>query len=726
MPRISPWIEKWENKLSKRMQKYRKKIKGKIPFIFIGLYFYGVFVNSVRLGIASTFPKPGAAPVTSIWVWNPVLSYAALFTPQGLGVTFFIIIMFCLLTKKGYNLLSGYKFERDSRGFDILPDGTHGTSGWMRPKEMDAAFNRGGPDICGTILGKTGEEDGQKNMEYIASKEKHGINDHIICYGASGTGKTRGFIIPFILKAAGRGESVVVVDTKGELYEKTSALFRDKGYLVRAFNLLDLENSDGLNCLHDIAEDQDLVRTVAEIIIKNTSNAKDRQNFWETAEKNLLTALLYYMSTATDGNGALLPIEERSLGAIYNLLAVGHFAKISELITALPSGHPAKAPFDLIKETPIQNRANIVMGLGNRLGVFQNKLVDCITKYNDIDLALPGQRPCAYYCIISDQDSSLEFLSSLFFSLLFSRLSNYARRYCPDGRLPVKVNICLEEFCNIGVLADFKRIISVIRSRNVACQLVVQGVAQISERYPRGEWEEILGNCDWQIFMGCNDSMTASYWAEKCGSVTVRTETGTMPQQPLFSPVLSSTRPYSISKSSAKRLLMMPDELMRLDNDKCILSVRGQRPAMLYKVAPEELPEFQNLAPCRVVEHIPAWREQEAERKAASKSQKQTAAVSNNDATESADKRGKKIPEQIDGQETLGGYSGGEEYPLADEKRSGKEPVVKPNHSGENKDEKFMPFMPSSEILDEFLGGLLSSQPNIPVGDLSDEDGRGR
>lgn len=189
----------------------------------------------------------------------------------------------------------------------------------------------------------------------------------MIVWGASGTGKSRGVIKPFILKAAQRMESIVVVNTKGELYESTAEYMREKGYLVRAYNLLDFENSDGFNCIYDIEQDPELVRTVAEIIIQNTSNAKDRQNFWETAEKNLLTAMLYYMSTACDENGQLLPIEKRSLGTIYNMLASERFGKIAERIDDLAPGHPARAPFDLIRETPVQNRANIVMGLGNRL-----------------------------------------------------------------------------------------------------------------------------------------------------------------------------------------------------------------------------------------------------------------------------------------------------------------------------------------------------------------------
>jgi len=122
----------------------------------IGLYFYGVLVNSIRLGIAQTFPDPGAPPINSIWEWNPVLSLAAIFTPTGIMVTLFFVLMTCLITKRGYTWFSGYKFERDPRGFDILPDGTHGTSGWMREKQMDLLLDRGKVhEISGTILGKS-------------------------------------------------------------------------------------------------------------------------------------------------------------------------------------------------------------------------------------------------------------------------------------------------------------------------------------------------------------------------------------------------------------------------------------------------------------------------------------------------------------------------------------------------------------------------------------------
>jgi len=214
---------------------------------------------------------------------------------------------------------------------------------------------------------------------------------------------------------------------------------RNEGYEVKAFNLLDMTNSDAWNIMADIETDKNLVQSMAEVIIRNTSNANERQDFWEKAELNLFMALIHYVQgLKKPGTGELLPIEQRSLGSIYKMLSGDSFAQIEQTMAELPNSHPAKAPYGIFRLANRQIWGNIAIGLGNRLSVFQNELVDKITKYNEIDLELPGYKPCAYFCIISDQDSSLEFLSSLFFSTLFARLTNYARRHGENGRLPVK------------------------------------------------------------------------------------------------------------------------------------------------------------------------------------------------------------------------------------------------------------------------------------------------
>ena len=275
------------------------------------------------------------------------------------------------------------------------------------------------------------------------------------------------------------------------------------------------------------------------------------------------------------------------------------------------AGHPALPPYGIFRQAPHNIWGNIMIGLGSRLNVFQNKLADSITKYSEIDLEEPGRRKCAYFCIISDQDDTYRFLSSMFFSLLFIRLFDFARK-SENRRLPVRVNVVMDEFCNID-LPNSKKYLSVSRSRNIDIQCVAQSVSQLADRYPRTEWQELVGDCDYQLFLGCNDAMTAEYISDQCGKITVRVNNTSIPTAPL-APGLRAARGYTESKISTGRPLMMPDEVRRLPRDKAILLVRGSKPLLLTKIRPEEHPDFQKLRYCKASDHIPAWRVQETEK----------------------------------------------------------------------------------------------------------------
>lgn len=614
---------RWGKKLDKFFDRHKGKWKFYLPVALCVWYFYGMLINSIHLGIQSTFNATGE-PVGSIWVANPLRNLLAVFTPTGLAVTGVSFLLFCLITKKGYIWFSGYKFTRDKRGFDIVAEGTHGTSGFMSKKEQQKILLTGSIDeLSGTLLGKlkdTPDED-DKYAEYVTLRPDCGLTEHIMVYGSTGSGKTQGMVKPFILQCASKRskrESLICVDPKGEVYESMSSYLREQGYEVKMFNLLDMENSDAWNCLSGIETDKDLVQSIAEVIIKNTSNANERQDFWEKAELNLLMALMHYVATQTiPGTNQLLPVQQRSLGAIYRLLSNESFADLERRFDALPKGHPALAPYGIFKLANRQIWGNIAIGLGNRLSVLQNPLVDKITSYNEIDLTLPGRKPCAYFCCISAQDSSLEFLSSLFLSQLFSRLIDYGRRHGEHGRLPIKVNVCLEEFCNIGKLPDFKKVLNFCRGSGIFCQLIVQSIPQLQDRYPKTEWEELIGCTDIQICLGCNDVDTATYISKKCGMVTIKVENNQMPLMPLFSPVYSSTRPYSQTKSNAQRALMLPDEVLRMDNRECLVLLRGQNPLKLYKIKPNEHPSFKYLHDVRIADYTPEWRRWEESAKPA-------------------------------------------------------------------------------------------------------------
>ena len=592
MFRLSEKVKKLEDKISSFISKNKSKFSIYIGLGLLILYAYGMIVRCIGVGIMN-FRNASSEEWFTL---NPFKNIGAIFTPYGMMITIFIVLMYCLFTKKGYQLISGYKTVRDKeRGIEILPEGTHGTSGWMN-KSLDT--------LDETLFGKL------DNGEYVCLRDLRGMNKNIIIYGSPGTGKSRGFVMPFAMQAVKRGESLIMVDPKAEFYEMYSEFFRDREYTVCAYNLLDLFASDGWNCVTETANDLNLVQNVAEIIIRNTSSESDKDDFWAKAEKNLLMALLHYVGTMTyPGTNQLLPIEERSLGTIYKILSSTSVQELDAKFRSLPPDHPALPPYGIFRQAHKQIWGNIIIGLGNRLNVFQNKLVDDITKHHEIDLTLPGKQKCAYFCIISDQDSSLEFLSSMFFSLLFVKLFDFARSQ-PNRRLPVCVNVLMDEFCNISLL-DSKKIFSVARSRNINIQAAIQSVAQIANRYPKNEWQEIIGDCDYQLFLGCNDMMTAEHISDQCGEITVRINNSMVPMTPLFSPVLHTTRPYTHNKTSTGRPLMMPDEVRRLPKDEAILLIRGSKPLKLKKITPEEHPYFNELRPCKAIDYIPLWKEKE-------------------------------------------------------------------------------------------------------------------
>lgn len=195
----------------------------------------------------------------------------------------------------------------------------------------------------------------------------------------------------------------------------------------------------------------------------------------------------------------------------------------------------------------------------------------------------------------------------MFFSLMFTRLMATARREGIEGRLPIRVNMVLEEFCNIYI-ANASRLLSVVRSRNIACILLTQGIAQLSDRYPQKEWEEIISNCSVQLVLGVNDLMTAEYCSKKCGVITVRTNTQMSPQNPMFSFIYGAGgNRYSQTRSKGQRSLMLADEITRLDTQKCIALIGGHKPLLLCKVKPEEIPGFTELQPTRIMDYVPMW-----------------------------------------------------------------------------------------------------------------------
>ena len=520
--------------------------------------------------------------------------FKAMFTfPYGLiGIALCIGILGLLIfmvMKMGY----GDKGEYDrSRNLIYSTKGTYGTAGFMPKKEVTEVLDLVG-DVKkhgGTILGKL---DGKA----VCVPRKTRLNANMAVYGASGSMKTRAFCVNRILQSAARGESLIITDPKSELYEKTSEYLRSQGYEVKVFNLVTPEASDSWDCLGEIEGEELMAQLFSDVIIKNTGSERG-DHFWDSAEMNLLKALVLFVEQG-------YPEGRKNIGEVYKLLTLSTENNLNAMFSRLEPTHPAKAPYAIFKQASETVRSGVIIGLGSRLQVFQNKLIRDITSYDEIDLELPGKKPCAYYCITSDQDSTFDFLSSLFLSFVFIKLVRYADKHCPDGKLPVPVHVLGEELTACGVIPDLSRKISVIRSRNISMSCVFQNLAGLQNRYPHNQWQEILGNSDIQLFLGCVDELTAKYISDRSGEVSINV---TSKAKQLGTWRVSDYTPeYRETSGVGKRKLLTMDEVLRLPIHRALVIIRGRKVLQVDKFDYTSHPEADKLIPCKASEHISEW-----------------------------------------------------------------------------------------------------------------------
>lgn len=286
--------------------------------------------------------------------------------------------------------------------------------------------------------------------------------------------------------------------------------------------------------------------------------------------------------------------------------------QLDSLFDVLPISHPAKAPYSIFKQSGESVRGGVIIGLGSRLQVFQNELIRKVTGGDDINLELLGKERCAYFCVVSDQDSTFEFLSSLFLSFLFIKLVRLADSQ-PDGKLPVPVHLLADELANIGIIPDLTKKISTVRSRAVSMSVIFQNLAQMQNRYPLNQWQEIIGNCDVQLFLGCTDEITASFIADRAGEVTVAL--ASQAKQLGTWRISDYTPEYRETRSLAKRKLLTMDEVLRLPIDKALVILRGQKVLKVDKFDYTLHPEAQKLVPCRITDYTPEWAKEEEKEK---------------------------------------------------------------------------------------------------------------
>ena len=527
---------------------------------------------------------------------------AAFRFPYGLYGTGICVLVLALLIimvmRMGYSDTGEYDRERN---LTYSNKGTYGTAGFMNKKEMKGVL-----DLVSDVRKHHGIILGELEGQAVCLPEKTRFNGNLAVYGASGSKKTRAFCVNMILQCAARKTSLIICDPKSELYEKTSQYLRDKGYVVRKFDLVTPSSSDSWNCLSEINGQELMAQLFCDVIIKNTGSERG-DHFWDNAEMNLLKALVLYVEQG-------YPKEKRNIGEVYKLLTMSSEKELNAIFDVLPVEHPAKAPYSIFKQSGENVRGGVIIGLGSRLQVFQNREIQEITSHDEIDLELPGKQACAYYCITSDQDSTFDFLSSLFLSFVFIKLVRYADQKCPNGALPVPVHVLGEELTACGTIVDLSRKISVIRSRAISMSCVFQNLAALQNRYPYNQWQEILGNCDVHLFLGCTDPLTAEFISSRTGEASISV---TSKAKQLGTWRISNYTPeYRETSGVGRRKLYTMDEVLRLDLDRALVILRGKNVLEVNKFDYSKHPEAKKLRPSKASSHVPAWQKKKEQAKA--------------------------------------------------------------------------------------------------------------
>ena len=528
---------------------------------------------------------------------NPISCLAtAMFSLQGWKTTLFVLLLFAALGamivfQGKQDTLAGTDTERNFRYSSL---GTYGTAGYMPDRERSHVLkeDRQIRDVDGIILGQDLKRD-----TIISLPKDSRLNRNIAVCGSQGSMKSRAFARNMILQCVRRGESMFLTDPKSELYEDTAAYLKEQGYTVRQWNLISLDHSDAWDCLAEI-DGGGLIDTFVDVVIRNTTDKFD--HFYDNTEMDLLTALCLYVYHEYEE-------ENRTFAEAYKLLINQSLEALDGIFDRLPTSHPAKGPYRLFSKAE-KVKGNAVLGLGTRLQIMQNEKVQKITSYSEIDLTLPGKEKCAYFCITSDQDSTYDVLATLFVSFLCIKLVRFADSQ-PDRKLPVTVHFILDEFPNIGVVPDFKKKLATARSRGLGMSIIFQNIPQLQNRYPDGQWEEILGGCDISLFLGCNDMTTATYYSERSGDVTVGVSSV---RKNLSTMRMSDYVPdYSETSSVGKRKLLLPDEILRFPLNQALVIIRGQKVLRVRKFDYSRHPEAKKLVLEKTEEHVPEWRQRE-------------------------------------------------------------------------------------------------------------------
>ncbi|NMC34464.1 MAG: type IV secretory system conjugative DNA transfer family protein [Veillonellaceae bacterium] len=427
-----------------------------------------------------------------------------------------------------------------------------------------------------------------------------GRNLNVCVIGASGTGKTRGYVMPNLETVA---MSKAITDPKGEIYRRSAPKLAKDGYQVRVFNLVDPARSGHFNALAYFNDTQPeaSIAQLTECIITNTSAEKaGGDGFWERAERALLNALIAYVwaTKAETGGGEpslvdvvdlhkLMAASEGKDAEKFHSEVDDRFEVARQLVEAwrsTPSGDEnetvmkvlefACRQYRVFEQGAGETKKSIIISLGVRLAPLDMSDVRRIIADDDLAIDQIGYEPTALFLCIPDTHQTFKFLAAMFWQSLFEK-NVYLADHEEGGELPVPLHCFLDEFANIGKIPGFPIVMSTIRSRGISASVIVQSYKQ-GQALWRDDWPTIVANCDSILYLGGRDLDTLKWLSSLIGEETVTTED--------VSRTYGTTGSWTRAQRTVKRALMTPDEIGVMPNDLAILLVRGLRPFKSAKV----------------------------------------------------------------------------------------------------------------------------------------------
>ena len=417
---------------------------------------------------------------------------------------------------------------------------------------------------------------------------KNARNKNVLVVGGSGSGKTRYFIKPNLLQCTSKSHPVsfVVTDPKGGLIQECGLALLKNGYKIRTMNTINFHKSMRYNPFAYIHEEKDILKLVTTLMTNTKGEGQGGDPFWDKAERLLLTSLIAYLHYEA-------PAEEQNFATLLEMLNTMQVSEEDEdyqnpvdlLFEDLAKKKPnsfAGRQYKLYKLAAGKTAKSILISCGARLSPFDIQEIRDATMYDELELDKLGDRKTALFLIMSDTDSTFNFLISMIYSQLFNLLCDKADDVY-GGKLPVHVRCLIDECANIGQIPQLEKLVATIRSREISACLVLQTRSQLKAIY-KDNADTIVGNMDSQIFLGGSEPTTLKDLAEALGKETIDSYNN--------SDTRGNSPSYGTNYQKLGHELMSRDELAVLDGGKCILQLRGVRPFLSDKYDLTQHPNY--------------------------------------------------------------------------------------------------------------------------------------